>query len=331
MRSDQDGWQARRRMHWLQRNAAAALGVVTALTMAGCLTVSGPSSGVFTQHSTAREVAEARRLIEAGEPDAAIPRLVQITSVRQESDTSLDARFWLGVAYAGVNSYRDAIDVFQEYLRLAPQGEHAAQSAEYLARLKKEYNERFLSPEQLDNQIRTLSGRLKQTPGDFGIQWELADLLWQRGDYELAGELYVAIVKDHPEYAQDVTVVKRIELMPSGRYVVLSPTELERREVKKRPLTIFNVSSFRSGSDRFTRARKYYVVTGQVMNRGDSVLYQVQVIVTIYGFGNTVYDSKAVNLGRLNPGEVRAFSVQFRHFDSIDNIHRYECVGRFQQ
>ena len=43
------------------------------------------------------------------------------------------------------------------------------------------------------------------------------------------------------------------------------------------------------------------------------------------------YDTTTVSVGRLNPGEIRAFSVRFSNFDNIENINRYECVASFQR
>jgi hypothetical protein len=111
----------------------------------------------------------------------------------------------------------------------------------------------------------------------------------------------------------------------------LSPAEVERRQIQAQPLAVTNTAAFKSGEDLFTRTALFYSVTGQVVNRSDSVLYGVQVIITIYGFGNVVNDTTTVSIGRLNPGEIRAFSVRFSNFENIENINRYECVATFQR
>jgi hypothetical protein len=61
------------------------------------------------------------------------------------------------------------------------------------------------------------------------------------------------------------------------------------------------------------------------------VLYGVEVLITLYGQGNIVYDSRPWHVGRLNPGERRAFSVRFDQFETLENIQRFECVGSFQR
>lgn len=286
---------------------------------------------MLDQRSSSKEVEEARRMLEAGDTTVVIPRLLQVIAKYPNSRSSLDARYWLGVAYMNIKSYREAIEVFDEYLRLAPDGPYAEESRQYAANLQDEYEQKFWTAEKLEAEIRQLAEELKADPNNVGNQLKLADMLWKRGDYDYAGRLYARVVKESPEVASDPEVSTRIELLPSGGYIVLTPGEVQRREIEKRPLAIINTASFQSGRDLITRESMYYVVTGQAVNRGDSVLYGVQVIVTIYGFGNMVYDTNTVNIGRLNPGEIRAFSVRFSNFANIDDIHRYECVPTFER
>lgn len=270
-------------------------------------------------------------MIEKGDTSVVIPRVIHLISKYPDSPTAIEARYVLGLAYRDIKSYQSAMEMFEEYLRLAPEGSSAEAARTQLAELAAEYNERFTSPEELDQKIAAATERVNQSPTDLASRLELADLLWQRGNYGESAQLYYEIVRDHPEYAQDGTVSSRVELLPAGGYVVLSPAEVQRREIEARPLTIENEASFRAGRDLFTREHDAYVVTGQAFNRSDSVLYGVQVYVTLYGFGGTVFDSSTVVIGRLNPGERRAFSVRFTNFDNIENIQRFECVGEFQK
>ena len=286
---------------------------------------------VLDQRSSSREVEEARRMIESGDTTVVIPRLLQVIAKYPNSEGSLDARYWLGVAYTQIKSYRDAIDVFNEYLRMAPEGKYAQKSSEHVANLREEYEHTYWTAGKLDAEISRLTAELNASPDNLENQLLLADKLWMRGDYENAGKMYARIIKDHPEQVNEPKVHERIEVLPSGGYIVLTPSEVQRREAESQPLVIINTASFQSGKDLITRENLYYVVTGQAVNRSDSVLYGVQVIVTIYGFGNMVYDTNTVNIGRLNPGEIRAFSVRLSNFQNIDDIHRYECIGSFER
>jgi hypothetical protein len=317
------------------------LGVlVLAGVMGGCatprtvppMTVLPAEKGrVYDDHAAAREVEEASKMIDAGDTSAVIPILLNVISKYPASEAALDARYWLGIAYYKIGGYRDAIELFKEYLRLAPSGKHTVECAQQMAKVTEEYGQKYLSPRELDDKIKAITDTLDPAADDVKTEMELADLLWKRGDYTKAGNLYKRIVGKHPEYANDPAVTSRVELLPNGEYTVLTPAEVQRRQAEAQPLVIINTASFHSGHDLFTREQRYYAVTGQVVNRSDSVLNGVQVIVTIYGFGNVVYDTTTVNIGRLSPSEIRAFSVRFGNLENIENVNRHECVGTFQR
>lgn len=290
-----------------------------------------PRSRTIDSHTAKKELDVAKEMIAAGDTSVVIPRLIHLITKYPESKTAVEARYVLGLAYREVKSFRSAMDMFEEYLRLDPEGASAENARTQLADLANEYARQYTSPEELDQQIASATDRLNQAPGDLAARLELADLLWQRGNYNESAQMYHEIATDHPEYAHDGTLASRVELLPSGGYVVLSPAEVQRREIEAQPLTIENQASFRAGRDIFTRVQDNYVVTGQAFNRSDSVLYGVQVHVTLYGFGGMVFDASTVNVGRLSPGERRAFSVRFANFDNIENIQRFECVGSFQK
>jgi len=296
---------------------------------------------ILEQQTGRKELEEARRMIEAGDYGSVLPRLLYLVGQYPDSKAAVDARYWLGVCYYKISSYRDAIDLFRDYLELAPNGEFAEASAKYEAQLLEEYEKKFWTDRRLHARITQLKDVLEGNPKDLKAQWELADLLWKRGDYDEAGMMYAMFVEQHPAYANDQTVQGRIEFLPSGEFMVLSPAEIQRRDIEKRPLVITNVSAWRGGRSQiasssfgsvaFDQSAEYYVVTGQLTNRADSVLYGVQVFITLYGVGNVVFDARTVNFGRLNPGDTRAFSVRFRNFDNIYNISRYECTATFQR
>ncbi|MBX7257590.1 MAG: FxLYD domain-containing protein [Candidatus Hydrogenedentes bacterium] len=318
----------------------AGVAVLTVVMAAGCYTprTMAPSPEPLDKKPSTmkgnggqQELSEAKYMVEHGDYTVVIPRLLQIISNYPNSKYSLEARYLLAVTYKEVKSYRDAIDVLNEYLRIAPEGPRAKECKKLASSLSEEYEQKYWTEEKLEARIDELSKALQKDPQSVDLQLELADLLWKRGDYQNAGTMYARVAQEHPEKANDPLLTSRIEIMPSGQYLVLTPGEVQRRAVEKQPLVVINLASFRSGEDLFTRQPLYYSVTGQAVNRSDSVLYGVQVMVTLYGFGNVVYDTTTANIGRLNPGESRAFSVRFSNFDDIENVYRYEAVGSFER
>lgn len=312
--------------------------VLCALFVAGCATprtasgrLPGSSGGIVDSRAGDKEVDAARVMIEAGEFSGVAPRLLLTMSKYPGTRAALEARYWLAVTYYNIQSYRDAISMFEEYLEAAPDGRYADASRNYIAQLRMEYDEKFPPGTVLDSRVAQLAEAIRANPGDVEAQMQLADALWRRGSYEDAGRIYAGVVRRDTSLRDDPVLRTRFEYMGNGDYILLTPSEIQRRQVEDRPLQIVNVNSFRSGEDLFTRQPRYYVVTGQARNLSESVLYGVQVFVTIYGFGNVVFDTSTVNIGRLNPGEARAFSVRFSNFDNIENVRRHEAVGTFQR
>jgi len=284
-----------------------------------------------TPGAGARTVAEARKSIEAGDTTIVIPRLLHVISNSPESKNAMDARYWLGVAYMKIDSYRDAMDMFQEYQRLAPEGAYAAQASDHLGQLKRIYDEKYQTAEEMNAEVRVLADKVAADPSDTELNMQFAETLWKRGDYDSAAAIYYRVIRQDPALARDPRVSGKVEQLASGEFIVLTPSEVQRREVERQPLWVFNTASFKSGKDLLTREPLYFAVTGQVVNRGASVLYGAQVVITIYAFGNMVYDTNTVHIGRLNPGEVRAFSARFSNFDNIDEVNRYDCVATFDR
>ncbi len=320
------------------RNLLASFAVIQLLAIAGCVTSDAPpvtnsvGRGAAGNAGTAQqELAQVQRLLDRNEHSIAIPRLLQIMTKYPDTPAALDAEYFLAHTYQSIKSYREAIDLYNEYLRRAPEGQYAQESHDALAVLVEEYERSFWTAERLNGQIASLNAQLETEPTNIAWQLDLAGLLWKRGDYQQAGQVYADVIETHPEYYEDATIRERIERTTSGDYLVITPSEVQRRAIERQPLSIINTSAFKSGEDLITRTPLYYVVTGMAVNRSDSILYGAQVLVTIYGFGNVVYDTNTVTLGRLNPGEMRAFSVRFFNFPSIHNIHRYETVASFER
>ncbi|NIA15375.1 MAG: tetratricopeptide repeat protein [Nitrospiraceae bacterium] len=306
----------------------------------GCATRwSNTSSGLinaaestFAKEKVAqKEVDEARRMVEAGDTSTVIPRLLHTIAKYPDTDTAVEARYWLAMAYYKEDVYRDAIDLFSEYLAQAPNGLYAGQAQGYVTKLSTEYEAKYPAPGQLDEMIASLAQLVKAYPNDVKNRVDLAALLWTRGNYAEAGALYNDVVKRAPSYVNDETIKRRMEWLPNGGYIVLTPAEVQRRQVEAQPLVVVNTASFQSGRDLITREARYYSVTGQVVNRGDSVLYGVEVVVTVYGVGSVVFDTTSVGIRRLNPGEIRAFSVRFGNFENIENVNRFECTATFER
>ncbi len=314
-----------------------------ALICAGCATAPSNSTRavganpiqdnpVLNTGAANTELAVAQRMVRAGEYSLAIPRLMQVLSKNSSTQPGIEARYFLGLTYYKIGGYRDAHNYFSDYLAKAPDGQYAAMSRDYVAKLEDQAARAKAEKEAV--QVKIAEAR-QQPPDSFPEQLELADLYWKNGQYAEAGEVYRQILQQWPQLVSDATIRNRMEREPDGSFTVLTPAEVERRFAEQNPVVVYNTRSFRSGRfGSWTNSSlkdTTYNVTGEVVNRGQEALSNVQVIITIYGFGNMIYDTQTFAVGRMQPGEKRPFSARFTNFDTIDNVERYECLGTFQR
>ncbi len=310
--------------------------IVIVCLFAGCGTTGAVSTGnsqaglpQFGRGSASDDLAVAERMIRAGEYHSALPRLENALTKYPDSPDSEEARFFLGLAHARIHSYHDATRNLSAYLERNPEGARAAEARALMAELGKTYNEQFPSDESLDKEIASVRSAANIAERD--PQLRLADLLWRRGNYVESAAIYERLAQGDPGIAGMEIFQRRMERRADGSFVPLTPEELERRDIKLHPLAITNTSDFRSGRELITRTNQYYVVSGYAVNRGSIPLRGAEVRITIFGFGDTVFDTNTVTLGTIKPGETRPFSARFSNFEDLNAIDHYECVPVFQQ
>lgn len=314
------------------------------LWLAGCVAPQAktPSSsgaapvgerGAFNDAGAARQLQAAERMMRAGEYSQAIPRLVQVSNDYPGTDAATESWYHLGVAYFEIAGFSNAVEYFREYLRLAPKGEFAGEAQ---ARLETIANgtPRALVRHATGDRIEAARRQVASEPDNLAFALELANLYWEAGRYEEAGQVYRGLLPKWPKLEQDMTVRSRVERQPNGSYVVLTPEVVAQRLAEAQPLIVMNTASFTSGRNTLSaRSGKdiYYNVTGEAVNRGSTPLKDVRIFVTIYGLGSVVYDTQTVYIGGLAPGVRRAFSVRFSNFENLDNVARYACEGTFER
>jgi len=302
------------------------------LLFSGCVSSPRFSSGPLSHSAGKSDISGAWKMYNDRQYHQVIPRLQQIVEGSNEVSTANEARYILGLSYEKIEGHKDAIIMFSTYVRIEPEGQYAPESRESIQRLTRNYEQQFPSEESLETNIASLRTELTASPNSMPLQAGLADLIWKQGNYDEAGRLYFDLSRKYPDFKNNSMFTERIELQTgSSSYVVLSPAELQRRDIAKTPLRIINTTSFRTGRDRYTRTAKFYVVTGQVLNRSDQTLYGVEVTTTVYGFGSTVFDTATFRIGLLNPGETRAFSSRMSNFEDMNTITRFESTATYQK
>jgi hypothetical protein len=312
------------------------------LTIAGLLGLftacsTGPSgryesgSNSFDAPAPHQPIIEAEQLIESGNPAAAVGRLEEIILRYPGTPEAGDAQYLLGVAYENLGGIRDAIAAYDAYLDVAPDGQWAEASRLSRDRLRHQYEASFPSQEKVDREISALRAEQQANPTSIDTRLRLADALWKRGQYDDAAKTYVEVARVNADFAKSEHFRTRVEMNDDGTHTVLTPTEVSRRAAARNPIQITNTNSFAAIRDSFTQVPRFFVVTGQAINQGESVIYGVNVNITLFGFGSQIYDTDTVQLGDMNPGEIRAFSVRFSNFRELNSIERYEHSVSFRR
>ncbi|HOV59664.1 MAG TPA: tetratricopeptide repeat protein [Candidatus Hydrogenedentes bacterium] len=296
----------------------------------------GPVSEARAMDETAfnRALTQAENRVKAGEYSMVIPRLEQFTRQYPSMPGIAKAYYLLGVCYYRIGGYSAARDALAKYLELDPEGSYATEAQDTLDRMNRITPDTGKIPEELAKEIDRCRESVRANPEDMGARMALAEVLWNAGQYEEAGREYATLLNRWPYLMNDTVIRTRVKKEADGSFRVLTPEESEKIRRQDNPLVLYNIASFRSG--RFenwsqSARERYYNVTGKAVNQGDKPLEDVRITVTIYGFGQLVYDTQTINMGTLAPGETRAFSAQFSRFDDINNVTRYECTGTFRR
>lgn len=313
------------------------------VAISGCQ-IAGPQSlrdgsGPYALERTAvnsltadQELAQARRMLGSGEHSWVIPRLTAIAAQNPGTGAGTEALYLLGLTYYKINGIYNAEEYFRKYIAAAPEGAFAPLCREYLRGIDGARERKGAARSDLEARVAKYDG--VTAPEELAANLELAETYWHDGDFEKASTVYVKVLRIWPSLKDDAIIRQRMEPAPGGGYTILTPEEVSRRQAEAAPLTVFNVQSFHSGqfrAEHFGYQEEYYNVAGQTVNRGERLLLDASVTVTIFGIAGQVYDTQTVQLGRLKPGEVRAFSVRFSHFDNIANVHRHECTVAYTQ
>ena len=324
--------------------AVLCVGVLCGLSVIGCVrtpdVISPPVGGNLDHESMGSEVRTAakkldvaKRMVHAGQYAQVIPRLAHLVSDCAHTPAGQEAHFFLGVAYHEIGGLKQAREHLRAYLKSAPAGAHAELGQRYLAKLDSEIDLATQTQREAEERIAELEEEAEQASDELAHKLELADLYWREGRFDEAGTVYAQVLRKWPQLETDPTIRQRIERQDDGDLVILTPQEVERRIAERDPLVIINTSAFKSGrlwGQAAVAMPRYYNVTGEVVNRSESSLRNVRVIVTLYEF-STVIDTKTVAIGAMRPGETRAFSAKFANLPNMYDVYHYECVGTYQR
>jgi len=305
--------------------AATGFGLVSP----GCVMHRG---SVATAESA--ELSSAYLDLKEGRYSLAVAKYLLIVQQKPNARDVEEARFRLGECYFQMRSYMDAGAQFQNYLADFLNGKFAAEARQYVLKLqeieKSEREREDLRKKEVETRLKHWQDAAKKEQNSPEIATQLGHALWDAEQYQQAAKEYLRGIRLDADKRNDKLISSRLKFNQDGSVTVLTPDELARIENERNPIIVVNDSDYRGGRDIFTYEPRWYIVTGQVVNRGGQTVRDIGVLVTIYDFAGHVIDSAGYAIGNMKPGQRRSFSVRFTNFENIYNIYRYECEPVFQ-
>jgi len=267
---------------------------------------------------------------------SAVPKYLWILQQKESTPGARqEARFRLGECYYNMRSYMESGIQFQRYLADYPDGAFVPEAKQYLEKLQgiedQERQQQELQTKENEARLKKWRETARREPGSAEAAAQVGHALWDLGEYEDAAREYSRAVKLDPVKRDDKTIRSRLVFHQDGTATVLTPAEIERREKERNPIVIYNKHSYMAGGqDLYSAEPRYFIVTGEVVNRSSRTLRDVEVAVTISDFAGHVLDAASCNIGAMRPGRIKPFTAKFGNFENIYNIDRYECTAVYE-
>jgi len=310
----------------------AAIGTALALTLAmtGCVT-----ERRAVVHLSNGEMSSAYRDMQDGRYGAAAAMYLLVLQEQSTGPAAEESRFRLGQCYFHMRSYVEAGIQFQRYLSDYPNGAFTENAKQYVAELREMEERHLAQAERLEREIRRRLEHWREVarnePDNAEAAAQLGHALWDLEDYEAAGREYLRAIELDSDVRYGKLLSRRISFNEDGTVTVLTPEDIAQLDIERNPIVVYNTHSYRGGGVDVLRSEsRWYIVTGQVINKSPQTVRGVGVLVTIKDFAGHVLDSAERHIGTVRPGQSRAFSVRFGNFENIYNIDDYECEPIFE-
>ncbi len=296
---------------------ALILNVVITLLFTGCMTTNEAKNSQFTSK---RSIKEADRFFELEEYRAA---LTQYSGYLYSPFTNKEelpyVRYKVGFCHYLLGQYDDAYLTFKTLLDNYPQYQYASEARELMQKCEnkiKERNQQFAQEQNsLIRKIQQFEKFVKESPDNPNYHFQLGNLFWDAGYYQKAIDEYAKAATLDPTFLEEGTLRQRVRITERGEFVLRDPildydkqepvrvTRLDKEIVRRRNSFLGDFEAIR--------------VSGTVENEGLQDVSYVYLEVTIYDFYDSVQGTQVVQIGRLNAGGDRKFSVMFNQFSGM--------------
>ncbi len=228
------------------------------------------------------------------------------------------ARYKVGVCHYLVGHYGDAIVALKKLVNENPDVAYASEAQEIIhqsqdqLQSQNEHIEKEM--ERLEEEIASLNEKIEEEPDNGLYHFQLANALWNSGQYHKSVNEYEKAVELDPTLIEEGVLRKRIRIKDDGEFVLRDPI-FEFNKVD--PVRVKHVRKERYERETWLEEYEALRVSGVVVNEGLHDVKNVSVEITIYDFYDTAQDSRVKHIGRLNAGDERSFSVLMDRYTGL--------------
>jgi len=286
----------------------------------------------LTNPNLQRDLRSAEKSFDSEQYGIAITKYLSLLEGLGPGTTHANVLFQLAECYYNLNSYYDARQSFESYLKLYPQGQDTDRSKRYLEKIHREYNKKeaqYQAGIQKEmERISELKALVEKNFQDARYHFELGNAYWNLAQYQEAVKEYFQAIELDRSYKQNALIKSRLIFDLEGNVIPFTPRERVELEREKQPIVIYNTYAS-PARDWYRSQQNKYIVTGQVKNQSTRPVLNLRIEVTLFNTYGNVLDAKTTYLGNLFPQEVRSFRADFANISDIANIDHFESKPLF--
>jgi tetratricopeptide (TPR) repeat protein len=240
--------------------------------------------------------------------------------------------FQKGLCLYLLRSYHDGEKTFKEYLDLYPEGLYKAECQAYITKIEVLRAERertyVLQREEIKGDADLLRLMIDRDPYNAQVHYELANLLWDLGDYNEAAKHYLKAGEIDAALKESELIKNRLMINGAGDVIPITPEIQKDMDREKNPLVIFDVHSYqqRTKPDYLGASKAFQTVAGKVRNQSKQAIRGISIVVNFYNIRHELLDTQNYYIGTMGPREIRAFLVKGQNYDNLYNIDHFECL-----
>ncbi len=299
-------------------------GLLFTIILSGCVTTGG---SIQANYSNISQLEEADNLFDNEKYQTALLKYSSYVFSPFPNKKHEDYAYYkLALCHYLLGQYYDAQKTAEILVQTYPKFEYSEQANDLLAKSDNKINERKIEFSkqwnELLKEIEKTTQLAAQNPDSAEHQFKLGDLYWDAGKYGDAVRQYEKAAQLDKAYLEKKNLRTRVRIDQSGEFLIRDP--MYQHIEKPAPVRVTQVRRDRITREDWLGEYEALRLSGYVENDGLYDVNNVQVEIAIYDFFDTIQETKLVNIGALQAGGRRPFTVMFNQYrDMAIDIMKY--------